>query len=80
MAQHIPLERIANKKLQERAKSIKAQGKISKGSLLWQEVEKNRFIYLKGIKVPETIVWGGRAELEVETDDNLNILEVYLVA
>lgn len=80
MAQHIPLEKIENKKLQERAKRIKAQGRISKGSLLWQEVEKNRFVYLKGISVPESIVWGGRAELEVETDDSQNIKEVYLVA
>jgi len=80
MAQHIPLEKIENKKLQERAKKIKAQKRISRGSLLWQEVEKNRFIYVKGIKVPESIVWGGRAELEVETDDKQNILEVYLVA
>jgi len=80
MAQHIPLEKIENKKLQERAKKIKAQKRISRGSLLWQEVEKNRFIYVKGIKTPESIVWGGRAELEVETDDKQNILEVYLVA
>lgn len=80
MAQHIPLEKIENKKLQERAKKIKAQKRISRGSLLWQEVEKNRFIYVKGIKVPESIVWGGRADLEVITDDRQNILEVYLVA
>jgi hypothetical protein len=80
MAQHIPLELVDNKKLQERARKIKALERISKGSLLWQEVEKNRFVYLKGLKVPESIVFGGRAELEVETDDNKNILEVYLVA
>jgi hypothetical protein len=80
MAQHIPLEKVENKKLQERAKRIKAQGRISRGSLLWQEVEKNRFVYLKGLSVPESMVCGGRAELEVETDDRQNILEVYLVA
>lgn len=80
MAQHIPLEKIENKKLQERAKKIKAQKRISRGSLLWQEVEKNRFIYVKGIKTPESIVWGGRADIEVITDDKQNILEVYLVA
>lgn len=80
MAQHIPLEKIENKKLQDRARKIKVQGRISRGSLLWQEVEKNRFIYLRGLRVPESIVCGGRAELEVETDDKQNILEVYLVA
>ncbi len=80
MAQHIPLEKVENKKLQERARKIKDMKRISRGSLLWQEIEKNRFVYLKGLKVPESMVCGGRAELEVETDDRQNIKEVYLVA
>jgi len=80
MAQHIPMELVDNKKLQERARKIKAQKRISRGSLLWQEVEKNRFIYVKGIKTPQSIVHGGQACMEVMTDDKQNILEVYLIA
>jgi len=81
MAQHIPMHLIENKSLQQRARKIKAQGKITPyGSMKWQQIEKGRMEYIRGIKVPEKIVSGGRADVEVTTDEQHNILEVYLVA
>ena len=80
MAQHIPMEQVDNKALQERARKIKGTTITPYGSMKWQMIEPNRLEYIKGIRVPQSLVCGGQASMEVETDENNIVKEVYLVA
>jgi len=80
MAQHIPMALLENKKLQERAKKLKGTILTRYGSMKWEMVEPNRFLYLRGLKVPQSMVCGGYADMEAITDENNIIKEVYLVA
>jgi len=79
MAQHVPMNKIDNKKLQERAKKLKGS-RVSKYSMMWQEIEPYRLDYVRGIKVSKSVVSGGVASMEVVTDDKYIVQEVYLVA
>jgi len=75
MAQHIPMDKVGVKSLVERAKKLKARKFYGLSSLKWDSVEKNRFVAYR------TVRFGGTDCLvEVVTDDDKNVEEVYLVA
>jgi hypothetical protein len=74
------MDKLDNKKLAERATKLKGKILTSYGSLRWVETEPHRFLYVGGITVPESMVYGGRAEMEASTDESNVITEVYLVA
>lgn len=65
-------------KLAERAR--KMIGTRIRGSLKWERVEPDRYLYVRGIHVPHRMVAGGRADIEAHTDKDGKITEVYLVA
>ena len=76
MAQHIPMDKTGVKRLVDRATKLKENKFFhSSTSMKWNKIDENRSVAFRDIR------YGGTdCMVEVETDDENNIVDVYLVA
>lgn len=76
MAQHIPMDQVSVKRYRDRASKIKSKKFYhSKTSMVWDYIGDNRSVAFRDVK------YGGTdCMVEVVTDDNNKVIDVYLVA